>query len=66
MIKGLQCIIGRFQTQSANLVVFQCEKINTAKQTDGLTSFFMVNVLEAKISQYGFLEEHKVWENNHY
>ena len=26
----------------------------------------MFSVLEAKIFQYGFLEEHKVCENNHY
>ena len=41
------------------LEVFWCESINTAKQKDGLTSFLMLSVLEAKISQYGFLEEHK-------
>ena len=56
MTKGLQCIIGRFQTRSAN----------TAKQKDGFTSFLMLMVLEAKIFQYGFLEEHKVCANNHY
>ena len=33
---------------------------NTAKQKDGLTSFLMWSVLEAKIFQYGFLEKHKV------
>ena len=48
------------------LKVFQCERINTAKQKDGLTSFVMLSVLEAKIFQYGFLEEHKVSVNNHY
>ena len=37
--------------------------MNTAKQKDGLTSF-MLSVLEAKIFQYGFVEEHKVCENN--
>ena len=58
MTKGLQCIIGRLQTQ-----VFQCERINTAKQKDGLTSFLMLSVLEAKIFQYGFLEEHKMCVN---
>ena len=41
------------------LEVFRCERINTAKQKDGLTSFLMLSVLEAKIFfQYGFLEEH--------
>ena len=33
---------------------------NTAKQKDGLTSFLMLSVLEARIFEYGFLEEHKV------
>ena len=42
-----------------NLEVFRCERINTVKQKDGLTS-------EAKIFQYDFLEEHKVCVNNHY
>ena len=66
MTKGLQCIIGRFQTWSAIWKVFRCERINTAKQKDGLTSFLMLSVLEAKIFQYGFLEEHKVCVNNRY
>ena len=65
MIKALQCIVGRFQTQSA-IWNFACERNNTAKQKDGLTSFFVLSVLEAKIFQYGFLEEHKVCENNRY
>ena len=46
--------------------VFRCERINTAKQKDGLTSFLMLSVLEAKIFQYGFLEEDKVCVNNRY
>ena len=49
-----------------HLEVFRCERINTGKQEDGLTSFLMLSVLEAKIFQYGFLEEHKVCVNNHY
>ena len=44
----------------SHLVVFRCEKTNTAKQTDGFTSFFRFSVLEAKIFQYGFLEEQGV------
>ena len=48
----------------SHLEVFQCERINTAK--DGLTSFLVLSVLEAKIFQYGFLEEHNVSVNNHY
>ena len=43
----------------------QCERINTAKQKDGLTSFLMLSVLETNIFQYGFLEEHKVCVNDH-
>lgn len=34
--------------------VFQC----TAKQNDGLTSLFMLNVIQAKIFQFCFLEGH--------
>ena len=48
------------------LEVFQCERITTAKQKDGLTSFFMLSVLEAKIFQYGSLEGHNVCVNNSY
>ena len=50
----------------SHLEVFQCGRINTAKQKDGLTSFFMLSVLEAKSFQYGFLKEHGVCENNRY
>ena len=43
------------------LEVFWCERINAAKQKDGLTSFLMLSILEVKIFfQYGFLEEHMV------
>ena len=49
-----------------HLEVFRCERNNAAKQKDGLNSFFMFSVSEAKIFQYGFLEEHKVCENNRY
>ena len=38
----------------SHLEVFQCERINTAKQKDGFTSFLMLSVLEANIFQYGF------------
>ena len=44
----------------SNLEVFQCERINTAKQKEGLTSFLMLSVLEPKVFQYGFLKEYKV------
>ena len=49
----------------SHLEVFRCERINTAKQKDGLTSF-MLSVSEAMIFQYSFLEEHKMCINNHY
>ena len=59
MTKGLQCIIGGFQTRSAIWKFSDVtERINTAKQKDELTSFLMLCVLEAKIFQYCFLEEH--------
>ena len=48
----------------SHLEVFRCDRINTAKH--GLTSFLMWSVFEAKIFQYGFLEEHKVCVNNRY
>ena len=35
----------------SHLGLFRCERANTAKQKDGLTSFFMLSVLEAKIFQ---------------
>ena len=38
----------------SHLEVFRCERINTAKQKDGLTFFLMLMVLEAKIFHYGF------------
>ena len=44
----------------SHLEAFQCERINTAMQKDGLTSFLMLNVLEANIFQYDFLEGHNV------
>ena len=57
MFKDLQCIIGWFQTW---LAIWK--RINTAEQKDRLTSFLTLNVLEAKIFQYVFLEGHNVWE----
>jgi len=44
----------------SHLVVFQYDRINTAKQKDGLTSFLMLNVLETKIFHYDFPEGHNV------
>ena len=50
----------------SHLEVFRCERINTAKQKDGLTSCLILSVLEAKIFQYGSLEEHNVCINHRY
>jgi len=44
----------------SHLEVFRYERVNRAKQKDGFTSFLMLNVLEAKIFQYDFLEGHNV------
>ena len=48
MIKGLQCIIGQFQTLSAIWEVFRCQRINTAKQKDRWIDFFPVKPLQAQ------------------
>ena len=32
----------------------------TAKEEDGLTSYFILDVLEAKIFRYNFMKEHNV------
>ena len=48
----------------SHLEVFRCERINTTKQKDGLTSFLALSVLEAKVFQYDFLEEHNVRQHN--
>jgi len=44
----------------SHLDMFWCERINTAQQKDELIFFLMISVLEAKIFQYDFLEEHNV------
>ena len=41
-----------------HLELSQCERINTSKQKDGLTSSLVLNFLGAKIFQYDFLEGH--------
>jgi len=45
---------------ASHLEIFRCQSINTAQQKDALISFLMLNVLEAKIFQYDFLEGHNV------
>ncbi len=58
MIKGLQCIIGRFQTWWA-IGSFPMWEDQYSKAKGWIDFFFMFGVLEAKIFQYGFLQEHK-------
>ena len=60
MLKGLQSIIGRFQTPSAFCEFSDVVESFTAKGEDGLTSFLILDVLEAKIFRCNFLEEHNV------
>ena len=49
----------------SHLEVFGCERIDTRKR-DGLTSFLMLNVLEAKIFRYNFLKGYNMWQINAY
>ena len=60
MLKGLQCIIGRFQTRSAIFKFSDAREYLTAKQKDRLLSFLILNVIEAKIFDHVFLEGHNV------
>ena len=50
----------------SHLEVLWCERINTAKQKHGLTSFLYTNVSEAPIFHCVFLDGQNVWENNTY
>ena len=65
MTMGLQCTIGRFQTQSA---IWKFSEENQCSKAKGWIDFFlMLNALELKIFfQYGFLKEHKVCINNRF
>ena len=60
VLKGLQSIIGQFQTRSAICKFSDVTASFTAKEKDGLTSFLILDVLEAKIFRYNFLEGHSV------
>ena len=60
VLKGLQSIIGRFQTLSAFCEFSDLIESFTAKEEDGLTSFLILDVLEAKIFPYYFLEGYNV------
>ena len=66
VLKSLDSIIGRFQMQSAFCEFSDVIESFTAKEEDGLTSFLILDVLEAKIFQYNFLEGHNVCGNVHY
>ena len=54
VLKALQCIIGLFQTQSS---IWKFSNVRESiQQSKGMNlTFLMLNVLEAKIFQYGFL-----------
>ena len=60
MLKGLQSIVGQFKTWSAFGEFSDVIESFTAKEEDGLTSFLILDVLEAKIFRYNFLEGHNV------
>ena len=57
MYKGIHDVVNdqgfaihyRAISNTVMMEVFRCERINTAKQKDGLISFVMLSVLEAKI-----------------
>ena len=49
MLKGLQSIIGQFQTRPALGEFSDVIESFTAKEEDGLTFFLILDVLEAKI-----------------
>ena len=58
--KGLQSIMGQFQTRSAFCQFSDVTESFIAKERGGLTSFLILDVLEAKIFRYNFLEGHNV------
>jgi len=58
--QGLQSIIGRFQTRSTFCKFSEVVESFTAKEEDGLTFNFILDVLEAKIFRYNFMEGHNV------
>ena len=60
VVKGLQSIIGQFQTRSAICKFCNVTESFTAKEKDGLTFSLILDVLEAKIFRYNFLEGHNV------
>ena len=63
MLKGFQSIIRRFQTRSAFCKFSKVVESFTTKEEDGLTSYVISDVLEAKTFRYNFMEGHNVWGN---
>ena len=62
MLKGLQSIIGRFQTRSAFASFPRWwNLLQQRKRMD-----WLLKVLEAKIFRYNFMEGHNVWGNVRY
>ena len=59
-ITGEQSIDIRDVVNDEGFAMHYKHGINTAKEEDGLTSFPMLNVLEATIFQYNFLEGRSV------
>ena len=64
--QGFELLYRAISNTVSHLELFRYGRINTAKQKDGLTSFVVLNVLDAKIFQYGFLQEGKVCKYNRY
>ena len=60
ILKGLQCIIGRFQTGSAICKFSDVRESFMTKQKDRLPSFLILNVTKAKIFDHVFLERQNV------
>ena len=50
----------------SHLELFQCERINNSLAKEWIDFFLILSVLEAKIFQYGFLDEHRICVNNCY
>ena len=58
--RGLQSITGQFQTRSAICKFSDVTESLTVKEKDGLSSFLILDVLEAKTFPYNVLEGHNV------
>ena len=62
MTKGLQCIIGQFQTRSA-IWKFSNVRESMQQSKEWIDFFSYVECFRSELFQYGFLEEHKVLVN---